>query len=59
MLGLMDLVSIQECLDGYERTIRGMDTSSSEELELKLDRLRIIDYLQKKCEREITYEKRK
>lgn len=50
MLGVLDLISIQECLDGYRKTIASLPVEDTVELELKEERLRLINYLIRRCE---------
>lgn len=50
MLGVIDLVSIQECLDGYRKIISSLPVEDTVELELKEERLRLINYLIRRCE---------
>lgn len=49
-INAVDLVSIQECLEGYKRLIEWLPVIDETELDLKDNRLNIINYLSNKCE---------
>ena len=50
MLSNIDLISIQECLDSYRKTISSFPVEDMVDLELKEERLRLIKYLLQRCE---------
>lgn len=47
---LMDTHAIQECLLSYKKIIEWMPVTCPEELDLKDDRMKTIEYLCDKCE---------
>lgn len=49
-LNAMDIISIQDCLSGYERLIKMIKPTDEVDLLLQDERLRIISHLQNKCE---------
>lgn len=49
-INAVDLVSMQECLEGYKRLIEWLPVIDETELDLKDNRLNIINYLSNKCE---------
>jgi hypothetical protein len=48
---VVDLHSLQECLTAYKNLINWMPITCLEEMDLKEERLRVIDFLEDKCER--------
>lgn len=46
----LDIISIQDCLSGYERLIKMIEPSDEVDILLKDERLRIINHLLNKCE---------
>lgn len=53
---MLDLVSIQECLSAYEKLIRWLPCSCSQEEDMKDDRIRTVRHLIHKCEKIIREE---
>ena len=47
---IVDIHSIQECLVAYKRLLQWVPVTCVEEMDLKDERLRIIDYLSAKCD---------
>lgn len=47
---ILDVLSIQDCLSGYERLIKMIEPADDVDLLLQDERLRIINHLQNKCE---------
>lgn len=47
---ILDIHSIQECLTAYRALIQWMPITCLEEMDLKEERLRVIEYLEGKCE---------
>ena len=48
---VVDLHSLQECLTAYKNLINWMPITCLEEMDLKEERLRVIDFLEDKFER--------
>jgi len=46
----LDLCAMQECLDGYKRLVQWVPSLDTVDEEMKQDRLRIIEHLDKRCE---------
>ena len=49
-INALDLCAIQECLDGYKKLVEWIPPLDTTDAEMKEDRLRIIDHLDKRCE---------
>lgn len=47
---IVDIHSIQECLVAYKRLLQWIPVTCVEEMDLKDERLRIVDYLSDKCD---------
>lgn len=47
---MLDVHSIQECLVAYKRLLRWIPVTCLEEMDLKDERIRIVDYLSDKCD---------
>lgn len=47
---ILDIHSIQECLVAYKSLIQWIPITCIEEMDLKEERLRIVDYLSDKCD---------
>ena len=47
---IVDIHSIQECLVAYKRLLELIPVTCVEEMDLKDERLRIVDYLSDKCD---------
>lgn len=47
---IMDIHSIQECLVAYKSLVKWVPITCLEEMDLKEERLKVIDYLSDKCE---------
>ena len=54
---VVDVLAIQECMDGYKRLIEWLPTMDEVEDELKEQRLKVIDRINKICEEAIELEK--
>lgn len=54
----LDIISIQDCLSGYERLIKMIEPADEVDLLLKDERLRIVSHLQNKCEMMLRKESR-
>ena len=47
---IVDIHSIQECLVAYKSLLKWIPVTCIEEMDLKEERLRIVDYLSDKCD---------
>lgn len=47
---IVDIHSIQECLVAYKSLLKWIPVTCVEEMDLKEERLRIVDYLSDKCD---------
>lgn len=47
---IVDIHSIQECLVAYKSLLQWIPITCIEEMDLKEERLRVIDYLSDKCD---------
>ena len=56
---VIDVLAIQECMDGYRRLISWLPTMDEVEDELKEQRLKVIDRISKICDEVIDGEKGK
>jgi hypothetical protein len=48
---IVDIHSLQECLVAYKSLLQWIPVTCVEEMDLKDERLRIVDYLSDKCDR--------
>ena len=56
---VLDVLTIQECMEGYKRLIEWLPTLDEGEDELKEQRIKIIDRISKICDDVIEFEKGK
>lgn len=56
---VVDVLAIQECMDGYKRLISWMPTMDEVEDELKEQRLKVINRIMRLCDEVIENEKGK
>lgn len=47
---IVDIHSIQECLVAYKSLLQWIPITCIEEMDLKEERLRVVDYLSDKCD---------
>ena len=47
---IVDIHSIQECLVAYKRLLEWIPVTCVEDMDLKDERLRVVDYLSDKCD---------
>lgn len=47
---VLDVLAMQECLEGYKKLVEWIPPKDIQEEDLKANRLRIIDYLSDMCE---------
>lgn len=47
---ILDIHSIQECLVAYKSLLQWIPVTCVEEMDLKDERLRVVDYLSDKCD---------
>lgn len=56
---VVDVFAIQECMDGYKRLIEWMPAMDEVEDELKEQRIKVINRINKLCDEAIEYERGK
>lgn len=56
---VIDVISIQECMEGYKKLIEWMPTKDEVEDELKEHRLKVIDRISTLCDEAIENERGK
>ena len=56
---VLDVLAIQECMEGYKRLIEWLPTLDEDEDELKEQRIKVIDRISGICDEAIEFEKGK
>lgn len=56
---VVDVVAMQECLEGYKKLVKWIPPLNEDEENMQLARLQIIDYLSDTCEKVLQLEKEK
>lgn len=54
---VLDVIAMQECLEGYKKVVEWMPFINDEDERMKLGRLQVVDHLIDVCEDVLSHEK--